>query len=131
MAPTQRNTRQRTALLEALRATREHPTAEALYTALKHNFPRLSLGTVYRNLNLLEAQGLVNRLGFGSGPDRYEAVSGDHAHLRCRNCGKIEDFMLPDDPSLHRSVARQTGFRIESRQLDLSGLCRECTPRSK
>jgi Fe2+ or Zn2+ uptake regulation protein len=130
VASTQRNTRQRTALLEALRATRAHPTAEALYAALKNNFPRLSLSTVYRNLNLLETQGLIHRLGCGSGPDRYEAAIGDHAHLRCRSCGKIEDYMLPDETALQRSVARRTGFRIESRQLDLTGLCRDCARKS-
>ena len=117
-------------MLAALRETRAHPTAEQLYAMLKKIFPSLSLGTVYRNLHVLEVQGQINRLGFGSGPDRFEAVAGDHAHLLCRACGRIEDFMLADDPALCRSVARKTGFRIESRQLDLTGLCRECHPKA-
>jgi Fur family peroxide stress response transcriptional regulator len=80
-----RKSRQREKILELLRSTDRHPTAEQIYSMLKPEMKSLSLGTVYRNLNVLVGQGLAKKLEFGSSFDRYDAVVSNHYHLYAKN----------------------------------------------
>ena len=86
-----RQSKQRNRILELLRSTDRHPTADWLYQQLKNEFPYLSLGTVYRNLGTLIEQGLVKKIHFGSTFDRFEAKTQPHYHLICESCGNIID----------------------------------------
>ena len=87
-----RRSKQRDRLLELLQSTETHPTADWLYDRLKREFPRLSLGTVYRNLSILLEQGLIHKIHFGSTHDRFEARVMPHYHLICEDCHKIFEF---------------------------------------
>ncbi len=121
-----KNSRQRTRILELLRSTGKHPTAAWLYENLKSEFKNLSMGTVYRNLNILVEQGLAKKIGFGSTFDRYEANTDRHYHLICRNCGRIIDLEYPFDLDLDKKVETKTKFKIEDHQIQFYGLCNEC-----
>lgn len=121
-----RNSRQRTRLLEILRATDSHPTAACLYDQLKPEFPALSLGTVYRNLALLVDQGLVRKIDAGSTFDRFEAKTEPHYHLICSKCGKIADFEEQIFANLNDVISRSTDFAIESHRIDFYGICPLC-----
>lgn len=123
-----RKSKQRDRILEVLENTRSHPTVNWIYDELKAEFPSLSLGNVYRNLNILVEQGVVERLDFGSTFDRYEAKTGPHVHFVCESCGAIHDIDLPEavDRKLIDHVRTQTDFEVTRRRIEVFGLCSVC-----
>jgi Fur family transcriptional regulator, peroxide stress response regulator len=121
-----RHSRQRTRILEVLRSTTTHPSAAWLYGRLKKEIPRLSMGTVYRNLGILEEQGLVIRLDVGSASDRYDATVADHYHYVCERCDAVIDLPLPVDTSLAERVKAATGLAPRRHVLEFYGLCSGC-----
>ena len=118
--------KKRAAILEALRATDEHPSAEMLYARLKTEFPDLSLGTVYRNLAMFVADGDAVSVGTVNGQERYDADTGPHAHFICASCGRVLDVCSPNLTGLAREVERETGGVVTSRSLSFSGTCARC-----
>lgn len=121
-----RNSKQRNRMLELLRGTSSHPTADWLYERLKKEFPHLSLGTVYRNLSLLTDLGLVKKIHFGSTHDRFEAKTAPHYHLICEQCGKIVDFDLPIYTDINEQAKQHTNFVIHTHKIEFFGLCKDC-----
>jgi Fur family peroxide stress response transcriptional regulator len=121
-----RQSKQRRRILELLRSTEIHPTADWLYEKLKNEIPRLSLGTVYRNLSILIEQGLVKKIHFGSTFDRFEANIKPHYHLICESCGKILDFEMPIYNDLNFKAKQLTNFTIHHHKLEFFGICEEC-----
>jgi len=116
-------------MLEAIEHHGGHLTAERIYTLVKRQFPRLSLGTVYRNLRVLIAQGNVRELDFGGGFSHFEIAKDAHYHFICRVCGQVEDADVPIRQRLTASVersARAMSFRIEDHRLDFVGVCEVC-----
>lgn len=125
-----RFSRQREAIAQALRARRDHPTAEMLYYSLRKDHPSISLGTVYRNLSLLESQGGILRLHGQDGPDRYDGATDPHDHLHCRKCGAVVDLMNMGEVVNLRAAqeaASRHGVVIETRQISFYGLCGDCS----
>lgn len=128
-----RQTKQRQAILKIIESQGGHLTADQIYAQVRTSFPRLSLGTVYRNLRVLIAQSSVRELDFGESFKYFEAAKDLHYHLICRVCGQIADAAIPVDEQLTRLVrrARKTGgFRIEDHRLDFIGVCPLCLPTS-
>jgi Fur family transcriptional regulator, peroxide stress response regulator len=121
-----RHSRQRTRILELLKSTTIHPTADWLYEQLKKEFPKLSLGTVYRNLAVLTDQALVTKIHFGSTFDRFEAQMEPHYHLVCKNCGSILDFYMPIYDEINSKAQELTEFNIQYHRIDFYGLCKNC-----
>ena len=127
METVRKKSRKREAMLAALRATTEHPTAEMLYNTLKPEYPELSLGTVYRNLSVLAEEGLVVSVAHVNGQERYDARTEPHAHFVCRGCRRVLDVFLPDVVSaLYGEVDVRFGFLTEGHTLTLHGLCDRC-----
>jgi Fe2+ or Zn2+ uptake regulation protein len=124
-----RNTKQRQAIYEAIEHHGGHLTADEIYRLVKRRFPRLSLGTVYRNLRVLTAHGSLRELDFGMAVTYFETVKELHYHLICRVCGNITDAEMPIERRL-QAVAGQArnlgGFRIEEHRLDFIGVCARC-----
>ena len=124
-----RNTKQRQAIFEAIERHGGHLTADEIYRLVRRRFPRLSLGTVYRNLRLLVAQGDLRELDFGMAATYFETAKDSHYHLICRVCGSITDADLPVERRLQSVVehARNLGgFFIEEHRLDFIGVCAAC-----
>ena len=121
-----KNSRKRQAILDALCATKEHPTAEMVYRWLKPENPALSLGTVYRNLNLLADEGVIRRMAFPV--ERYDAKTAPHPHFCCDQCGGVYDLELPYDPELDRQALLSSGHDVTGHELTFHGLCRKCKP---
>jgi len=121
-----KRSRQRERILELLHGTGAHPTADWLYDRLKGEFPNLSMGTVYRNLNILVEQGLINRIDFGSTFDRFDAKVGPHYHFICEKCGAIVDLPLPIDETLNRKVDESTPFTVSRHRIEFYGICDRC-----
>ena len=121
-----RQTRQRQRILDVLRETEAHPTADWIYERLKSEMPALSLGTVYRNLKFLVKQGHVRKLPFGSTFDRFDGRLSPHYHLVCERCGRITDFIMPHRVDINRKVEKMSGFSIAQHRIDFFGLCGKC-----
>ncbi len=121
-----RNTRQKKYLLELLKSTRSHPTAAWLFERLKPRFPNLSMGTVYRNLKILQQQYLIQKLDFGSTFDRYDANLSVHYHFVCDQCGCIEDLPGDVNQNINHIVAHHTDYVIRAHRLEFFGLCQAC-----
>lgn len=121
-----RYSRQRELIHQALMGTDQHPTAEMLYSWLKPDNPSLSLGTVYRNLNLLADEGVITRMPFPV--ERYDANTEPHPHFRCRRCGQVYDLEgLEYDKSLDGRAAAASGHEVDRHELVFSGTCVHCT----
>lgn len=123
-----KNSVKRTAILDALSASKEHPTAEALYASLRREYPDLSLGTVYRNLGMFCEEGKALSVCHVEGKEHFDARMDAHAHLVCRKCGRVLDVELPDEFSrLSFSLCEKCACQAESFQLVFSGLCDVCS----
>jgi Fur family peroxide stress response transcriptional regulator len=121
-----RRSKQREAIHRFLRANDSHPTAQHIYEELRKEFPSLSLGTVYRNLNILEEQGKVRKLQYGSTFDRFDADTDEHYHFICRRCGRVYDLELEPQDHLERRAAEIGGHRVDDHAIDFYGTCRLC-----
>jgi Fur family transcriptional regulator, peroxide stress response regulator len=123
---TYRNTRQRTRLLEELCNTDTHPTASWLYDKLKPEFPSLSLGTVYRNLGILEEQGLLKKIVFGSTFDRFDGRTFPHTHFICKECNSVYDMSEQDTEEIIDCVRKKTKHLIHDVVMNYYGVCEKC-----
>ena len=121
-----RYSKQRELIFEAVCGTNEHPTAETVYHWLKPDNPALSLGTVYRNLNLLADEGRLLRLPLPV--ERFDANTAPHAHFRCRLCGRVYDLDgLDYNAGLDEKAETRSGHRVERHELIFTGVCANCT----
>ena len=118
--------RQRQAIIDYLCSTKEHPTAETVYTHVREQYPKVSLGTVYRNLNLLAEEGDILRLSCGDGSDRFDGNPAPHYHFLCNDCGRVID--LPLEPLDHINILANAGFEgaIEGHTVLFHGKCHRC-----
>ena len=112
-----RSTRQRAIILEVLKGTSLHPTADWIYHRVRRKCPNVSLGTIYRNLNLLKENGLIKELKFGKNTSRYDGKFGPHHHIFCIHCGKLEDVHCNLHADLNKSVEKTSGYKIVAHQL--------------
>ena len=119
-------TRQRKALLEAIQREDSHPTADGIYRIVRRRLPRISLGTVYRNLDLLAEQGLVQKLELGGAQRRFDGKQGRHYHVRCLGCGRVDDVRMRPLSEVERAARRATDYAITGHYLEFVGLCWEC-----
>ena len=124
--PGHRKTEQRRVILEELRKLLTHPTADEVYRIVRRRLPRISLATVYRNLETLSAEGLVLKLEFPGASKRFDARTEQHGHIRCIHCGRVDDHFANPRVRLDASLSKATGYRIIGVQLDLIGICPRC-----
>lgn len=121
-----RMTRQRKAILEELRKVNTHPAADEIYEMVKKRLPRISLGTVYRNLERLVSLNLIRKLDAGSGPNRYDGRVENHYHVRCVRCGRVEDINVECRPEIERIAKENSDYEIVGHVLEFTGLCPMC-----
>lgn len=121
-----RETRQRRLVYEAVAGTESHPTAEWVYARVRRAMPRVSLGTVYRNLQLLVADGRLKAWTRGR-TTRFDADLSSHDHFSCEGCGLWIDLerMGKSFSPWEKKLAAQ-GHEVRDRVLEFIGLCREC-----
>ncbi len=122
-----RMTKQRQVILEELRMMRTHPTADELYERVRVRMPRISLGTVYRNLEKLAGSGIIRRLESTGSQMRFDGDIHGHQHIRCISCGRIEDIEAKPEPTdCDRKLVAGTGFRLVERRVEYVGVCPAC-----
>lgn len=118
--------RQRESIKTFLAGRGDHPTAEIIYLSLREKDPKLSLGTVYRNLALLTELGEIQKISTGEGPEHFDGDVSRHQHFICRRCHRIEDIRIENMSSLKKEAAELSGAEIEDVMVNFYGLCREC-----
>ena len=96
MAVQRRNTKQRKLVLDAVRQSYNHPTADEIYNAVREQDDKISRGTVYRNLNLLADAGEILSIKTPGG-SRFDRTIEPHAHIICTSCSRVIDVPLPFD----------------------------------
>ena len=120
-----RETRQRTLVLQAVQSRYDHPTAEQIYEDVHIKDPKVSQGTVYRNLNCLSEDGLVAHVRV-PGADRYDLRTELHYHMFCIKCKRVIDAPYPYKRYLDEETTQQSGFEIIRHRLVFEGICPEC-----
>lgn len=121
----QRHSRQRQAVLDAVTARCDHPTADQIYLDVRAKDDRISRGTVYRNLALLSKSGQITHVKVPTA-DRFDARLDRHYHLLCTSCGRVFDAPVPYHPEYDAQVSEETGFQISRHRMIFEGLCPEC-----
>ena len=116
--------KQREAILEVLRKTDTHPTANWIYEKVREKIPNISLGTVYRNLSGLTADGEILKVEVGDGFEHFDGDMSPHLHLYCKGCGKIMDQKLKSD--YISRVAKESDFKTDTTIYVAYGICKNC-----
>ena len=121
-----RMTRQRQVILEELRQVNTHPSADELYELVRKRLPRISLGTVYRNLEILSESGEIQKVESGSSLKRFDGFAHLHYHIRCIRCDRLVDAPLDLNLDIEERVQAETDFRILGHKLVFTGICPSC-----
>lgn len=121
-----RESHQRKAIVNLLKARKDHPSAAMIYEDLRFELPNLSLGTVYRNLEILEKQGRIRILNLAQKEARYDGQMVKHAHFICEHCGTIEDVEMKSDCCQMVNMLESRNYRISKFNLDITGTCPKC-----
>ena len=126
-----RMTQQRAVILEELAKVTSHPTADEVYDLVRRRMPKISLGTVYRNLDLLSNSGEILRIHSGGTQRRYDATVATHYHVCCSECGRIDDLDMPPLKKLERTARKECGYQISGHWLMFQGVCPACQEAAK
>ncbi|MFO7816025.1 MAG: transcriptional repressor [Halanaerobiales bacterium] len=122
-----RMTKQRKTILKVLKNTDSHPTADSIYEEVKKEIPNISLGTVYRNLNLLAEKDKITVINYANDQSHYDGNTENHYHFRCNDCGQVYDLELNLlDNNFDSQVEKHSDFKVDNHRLEFYGLCPDC-----
>ena len=122
--------RQRQVIKDFLMTRKDHPTADVVYMNVKHEYPNISLGTVYRNLSLLTELGEIRRLRMGDGVDHYDADTSQHYHVICTECGSVTDLKARGIDNMINLSDLEYDGKIQGHVAYFYGVCADCCSRS-
>jgi Fur family ferric uptake transcriptional regulator len=123
-----RMTRQRKVILEELRNVDTHPSAEEVYAMVRKRLPRVSLGTIYRNLEILSTSGEIRRIDSGGNLKRFDGNATGHYHIRCLRCDRLVDAFIELGLDIDKQLKGATDFLVFGHRLEFVGLCPHCQP---
>ena len=124
-----RMTEQRRVILDVLRSRNDHPSADVLYERVRARLPRISLGTVYRNLDILSELGEIQKLELSGSLKRFDGIAHKHYHIRCIECDRVDDAPIAPLNQIEDDLYGTTVFEIIGHNLEFTGLCPACTRR--
>jgi Fur family ferric uptake transcriptional regulator len=119
-------TYQRQVILEELAKVTSHPTAYDLHKMVNKRLPKISLGTVYRNLELLSESNEIQRLDVSGHQRRFDANAKDHHHIRCIHCSRVDDLPIDTTSVLEDIVFRTSEYTVLGHKIEFYGICPEC-----
>jgi Fur family transcriptional regulator, peroxide stress response regulator len=131
LTPQMRLTTQRQIILEELGKVKTHPTANEVYDMVRKRLPRIGLGTVYRNLELMSETGIILKLEVGGTQKRFDATVDPHYHIRCLSCGKVNDIEIPVIEEINKTAAEISQYQVLGHHIEFSGICSECNKQDK
>ena len=123
--------RQRESIKKFLMTRTDHPTAETIYENLRKEYPKISLGTVYRNLSLLTDIGEIQTISTGVGPDRFDGNAQPHYHFICKRCGRVLDLKMQGLEHINLLAQHEFSGSIEEHTVFFYGHCEECVKEKK
>ena len=126
----QRYSKQRELVLKTVMDNLIHPTAQEIYNMTREKDPTISMGTVYRNLNLLAEQGKILRIKVPGGADRYDGTIAPHNHAVCTKCGMVMDYDYSFD-DLNKALLEKSGFKCEELNITVRGTCKNCLEKAE
>lgn len=129
--PGTRMTKQRQAILDVIKNTNSHPTADWIYEEVRKIIPNISLGTIYRNLGILKEMGEIMELNFGSTYSRYDGNPKNHYHFCCSKCGQVLDLDISLFSELSNYINKNTDHIVENHRLEFYGICKQCQEKLK
>lgn len=121
-----RYSKQRQEVLNVVMASNDHPDAKMVYERVKEVIPKISLGTVYRNLNDLVNLNEIKRISIKDGNDRFDKTICNHNHVYCIICGKVMDVNYTISNENLKKIEKQTGFKITNSNFNIKGICNNC-----
>lgn len=121
-----RNTIQKQVILNAVRELRNHPTSEEIYNYIKPNFPSISLGTVYRNLNLLSENNDIHKISIIDDAVRFDHITEEHYHFQCDKCKKLYDMPMEYQKHLDEIAKKESDMEIIRHDIVFLGICSSC-----
>jgi Fur family transcriptional regulator, ferric uptake regulator len=119
-------TEQRQVILDELGKSKAHPTADEVFQLVRKRMPRISLGTVYRNLERLAESGLIQKMEVAGSQRRFDGTTSDHYHVRCVRCGRIEDARIDPIPDLTSALGKMRGYQVVGHRLEFMVVCPSC-----
>ena len=125
-----RLTTQRQIILEELGKVTSHPTANEVYDMVRRRLPRIGLGTVYRNLELMADIGIILKLEVGGTQNRFDPTVEPHYHIRCSSCGKVNDVHIPVQEQINQMAEKASNYKILGHHIEFSGICVDCREES-
>ena len=117
---------QRNCILNIVVSNPIHPTAEQVYEIARKMYPKISLGTVYRDLNQLSKHGMLKKICNSYGSVRFDGRVEPHFHMNCSACGRVFDVELPDMMNLGEKIMATEGFMVTDYEISIMGVCAEC-----
>ncbi|NOQ45849.1 MAG: Fur family transcriptional regulator [Desulfobulbaceae bacterium] len=121
-----RLTNQREVILDELSKSTSHPTADNLYERVKKKLPRISLATVYRNLEILSEAGLIKKLEISGRQKRFDWDLEQHDHIYCIECHRIDNIDLENKKEMHLTPEDSKGYQVSGCRVEFFGLCPKC-----
>lgn len=121
-----KRSKQRDSIKAYLANTTEHPTADTVYLHVRDEFPRISLGTVYRNLNLLADIGEVIKITTPNGGDRFDGNTKPHYHVLCTKCERVIDLNMDVVTAIDQMAEEHFPGKIQSHTALFFGVCEDC-----
>jgi len=125
--PNMRLTTQRQIILEELGKVTSHPTANEVYDMVRKRLPRIGLGTVYRNLELMADSGIILKLEVGGTQKRFDATVAPHYHVRCTSCGRVDDIDIEVQNKINQIAENASDYMILGHHIEFSGMCPRCS----
>ena len=122
-------TSQREIILEELKKLKSHPTADELYHVVKKRLSRISLATVYRNLEQMSEAGIIKKVEYSGRQKRFDGTTQPHNHIHCIRCGRVADVHISQGSHLHSLIVDASGFQIIDDHVEFTGICPECQAR--
>jgi Fur family transcriptional regulator, ferric uptake regulator len=121
-----RDTKQRKIIYEELQKSKKHPTALEIFDAVREIIPNISLGTVYRNLDVLHELGLIQKIYSGDSQMHYDAYMINHYHVRCLRCGKVRDIKVEPSIKYEHDENLCDDFETMGHNIEFIGICSDC-----
>ena len=120
-------TKQREVILDEIKRTSAHPTADQLYEMVRKKLPRVSIGTIYRNLEQLCRSGVIKKLNIASSQSRYDGNTENHYHVYCIDCGSVNDLHLKIAKRVENEAKNSSDHEIFGHTILFWGRCKKCS----
>ena len=121
-----RVTPQRQVILEELTRVNNHPSANEVFDMVRVRLPRIGLGTVYRNLDIMADNGVILKIDVGGTQKRFDATVEPHYHIRCTECGRVNDIDVPVQKEIEAMAAASTDYEVQGHRVEFFGICPDC-----